>query len=114
MECNIYGTIYTIKELKQDEFYNNIDELCKDVEKNYFDNVEMGRHLGIKQEILLNKDLNKNQKLRTLAHEIVHAIGYTLAYNLTKLNEEDLCEFVSVHYGLIYIIVTEYELYDSI
>ena len=113
MECNIYGTIYKIKELKQEEFYNNINKLCKDVEKNYFDNVEMGRHLGVKQEILLNKDLLLSQKTRTLAHEIVHAIGYTLGYDLTKLSEEDLCDFVSVHYYLIYSIVTEYELYNE-
>jgi len=107
MKCNIYGIIYKIRELPHDEFYDNLGE--KDKPRKTVDDINLGRHLAIKQEILLNEDLYQNTKKASLIHEITHAIIFVLGYGtFEEYTEEGMCTFMAAQLGIINNIVKKY------
>ena len=52
---------------------------------------------GARARVVIHKDLPAKQKMRTLLHELTHAVLDTYGLRYVDLNEETLCEFMAVY-----------------
>ena len=99
MKTNVYGYPIEIVEVSQGDLNNLIENKNTD-------------YLGLSDftngMIYLLKTLNPECKKRTLAHELCHMIKRVLGYSYKKMDEEELCDFVSAHLDTISKIVNEY------
>ena len=61
-------------------------------------------------KILLNKNMCKDQKIRTLKHELTHCFIYSYGmYNVPSFNEEMVCDLVASINDFINEIVNEFK-----
>lgn len=92
---------WVIKEIDQSDFlsYN------EDNENEY----TFGETHFPTQEILICKELNEEQKKRTLLHELMHCyIGCYIATELENVDQEFICEVSANSHDIIHRIAEEY------
>ena len=95
------GSCYTIKEVSQDELQK---EIAAETDGYYY-----GQTRFRKQLILIDKDLPKERKKKTLYHELMHV--YIREYISTRdieLTEEELCDISANAHDMIHEIVRYY------
>lgn len=101
MKFEINGSYYTINEVSQDELQK---EIASDEDGYYY-----GQTRFRKQLILIDKDLPKERKKKTLYHELIHV--YIREYVSTRdidLTEELLCDISANSHDMIHEIVKHY------
>lgn len=49
-------------------------------------------------EIYIDDSLPKGLMQRTVTHELVHAIAFTYSVDLDKADEEQICDFIAIHF----------------
>ena len=59
-------------------------------------------------KIVLNKDLNKEEKIKTLKHELAHCWLHNYGHTFSEYGEEDVCEIVACSNDFINEIVRQY------
>ncbi len=52
-------------------------------------------------EIYIDGSLPKGLMRRTITHELVHAIAFTYSVDLDKVDEEEICDFIAIHFAEI-------------
>jgi len=106
MKFKMNGREWTIKEVSQEDFLeynrkNGIDE------NNRF---YYGRTMVIEQEIWMFKDLSKEQKRKTLYHELMHCylMSYLTFMSMDNVDEEFWCDISGNSHDIIHEIAENY------
>lgn len=104
MKFTINDREWVIKEVPQEEMW--VEAKQEQDAGEYF----FGKTIFPKQEIWLDKDMSKEQKKKTLIHELVHCyrgmyIGFT---DFNNCDEDFWCDIMSNSFDFINMIVTEY------
>lgn len=61
-------------------------------------------------KIIINKDMCKDQKIRTLKHELTHCYIWEYGlYNAGDINEELICDIVACSNDFINEVIKQYE-----
>lgn len=107
MQFQMNGITYTIKEVKQKDFWDyQVDE-----EDGYY----YGQSHFQTQEVWIDKDLPIEKKRKTLYHELTHVyIREYLTSRDISPNEEVLCDISANSHDIIHKIVSEYLIFSSI
>lgn len=100
------GRKWTIKEVPQEAFWEDDNELDKMNSKEYY----FGRTHFNTQEIWLWEGASKEQKRKTLIHELVHCYrgSYFTFASLDGQDEDLWCDIVSNSFDIINEIITNY------
>ena len=100
MKFEINGKQFIIKEVEQ----NKLMEYKQDTEGYFY-----GQTHFQTQEIWIDKELTKEQKRRTLYHELMHCyiVSYITTQDLTY-EEELLCDISANSHDIIHKIVEDY------
>lgn len=107
MKFKINDRTWEIKELTQEEMKQHIKDYKFDGEPGE------GRYYGQtyfdEQTIYIDKDLNEEQKLFTLMHELGHCyIGVFITHQDKQYNEEEVVNIVSNSHFIIHDIITKF------
>ena len=97
---------WLIKEVEQSAFWEDDGQLDKMTDKEYY----FGRTKFNIREIWISKELSKEQKRKTLYHELMHCyrgMYFTFA-TLDGQDEELWCDIVSNSHDIIHSIVEDY------
>jgi hypothetical protein len=100
MKFEMNGRTYIIKEVPQDD----LQQANGEIEGTYF-----GLTVPSKQEILIWEELLKEQKRKTLLHELFHC--YTMNYltfNELEFKEDDWADISANSHDMIHKIVEDY------
>lgn len=108
MKFKMNERTWEIKELTQEEIKQHIKDYKFDGEP-----VEFGRYYGQtyfdEQTIYIDKDLNKEQKLFTLMHELGHCyISTYITHQDKQYTEEDVVNILSNSHFIIHDIITKF------
>lgn len=108
MKFKINDRTWKIKELTQEEIKQHMKDYKFDGEPE-----EEGRYYGQtyfdEQTIYIDKDLNEEQKLFTLMHELGHCyIGVFITHQDKQYNEEEVVNIVSNSHFIIHDIITKF------
>lgn len=78
-------------------------------DSNYMDSGQLlGSCDNALQKIYIHRKLPLKNKIRTLAHEVTHAVIYAYGLDREEFTQEDMCEFVASHFQTINRIVFDY------
>jgi len=104
MKFKMNNLDWTIKEIKQDEFWKD-DKKEKDNNTFFF-----GRTKYDIQEIWIDENLTKEQKRKILYHELLHCYkgSYIAFCNLDNQEEELWCDLTANSHDIIHDIVEKY------
>ena len=103
MEFKINNHKWRIEEKSKQELINMYNE---QYEETYF---VFGLTLRAKHLIYINKEMCKDQKIKTLKHELTHCYIWEYGlYNVPNFNEEMACDLVSSSNDFINEVVREY------
>lgn len=94
---------YTISEKSREEMFGVMKEPNKENGKEY-----LGLHFPARNEIWLLSTLEKEQKKKTLLHELMHCYIWSYMTDLETLNEEDVCNISANSHDIIHKIVEDY------
>ena len=100
MKINVYGIAYTIKEGTTEE----LTIICK----GDINDINLGLHVPLTNEIYLNKEMNHDNKRRTLIHELSHAILFVLGYG-GEYNQENVVDIIAAHHDYIENILKKWD-----
>ena len=104
MEFSINNDKWTIEEKEKNELRKMYEEETE--EKSYF---VFGVTQKWKHIIYINKDMCKEQKIKTLKHELTHCYIWEYGlYNVMDINEEVICDIVASSNDFINDIVNKY------
>lgn len=104
MEFKINNHKWRIEEKSKQELINMYNEQYK--EEAYF---VFGLTLKSKHLIYISKEMCKDQKIKTLKHELTHCYIWEYGlYNVPNFNEEMVCDLVSSSNDFINEIVNKY------
>ena len=108
MKFEINGIEWTIREEdEKSKYLTIIDQQGKECQA-------IGFCAHENKYILLAKQLPKDQKVRTLRHELTHAFCYDcLVSNRYEFDQEALCEFVAIYSPRINQIADDYFVKNS-
>ena len=104
MEFKINNDNWKIEEMDK----NSLKEMYEKgtQEKTYF---VFGVTVKSKHIIYINKDMCKEQKIKTLKHELTHCYIWEYGlYNVLDINEEVICDIVACSNDFINKIINEY------
>lgn len=106
MEFKMNGETWTIKEVEQEEFWKDDNELDKMNSKEYY----FGRCKFATQEIWLWANMADDIKKKTLYHELMHCYrGCYITLNDFKNCDEDfVCDLTANSHDIIHKIVEDY------
>ena len=106
MRFEINGTIWNIIEVSQASFWEDDNELEKMNAREYF----LGRTKFDKNEIWLYENLNKEQKRKTLYHELLHCYrgSYLTFTSIDNWDEDFWCDVSANSHDIIHAIVEKY------
>lgn len=110
MKFKMNGRIWTIKEVEQEKFWIDDGEKEKIGTQEYHKEYYFGRcQYGI-QEIWIWKDISKEQKRKTLYHELMHCYrgSYFGFFDLDGQTEDFWCDVSANSHDIIHRIVEEY------
>ena len=108
MKFTINGSIWTIKEMKQEEFWKDDNKINEMNNNEYF----FGRTKYEKQEIWIDESISEEQKRKTLIHELVHCYKSSyVAFTTLNGDEELWCDLVANSHDIIQNIIDSYEDY---
>ncbi len=62
-----------------------------------------------KHQILINKDIHKEEKIRALKHELTHCYLWNTSKSFEEYDEEIVCNIMADGMDIIYEIVKEYK-----
>jgi len=110
MNFKMNDRIWTIKEVEQEEFWKDEGEEDKIGTQEYSTSYYFGRCIFKTQEIWLWKTISKEQKRKTLYHELMHCYrGMYLTLNEIDNQTEDFwCDMTANSHDIINNIVGEY------
>lgn len=110
MKFKINDREWTIKEVSQEEFWKDEGEEDKIGTPEYNTTYHFGRCIYKKQEIWLWKDISKEQKKKTLYHELMHCYrgSYIGFFDLDGQTEDFWCDISANSHDIIHKIVEEY------
>lgn len=104
MEFKINNHKWRIEEKSKQELINMYNEQYE--EAAYF---VFGLTLRPKHLIYINKEMCKDQKIKTLKHELTHCYIWEYGlYNVPNFNEEMVCDLVSSSNDFINEVVNQY------
>lgn len=104
MEFKINNHKWRIEEKSKQELINMYNEQYE--EAAYF---VFGLTLRSKHLIYINKEMCKDQKIKTLKHELTHCYIWEYGlYNVPNFNEEMVCDLVSSSNDFINEVVNQY------
>lgn len=103
MKFKINNIDYIIIEKTKEEMFGAVKEPNKEDGKDY-----LGLHFSAKNEIWLLNTLKKQQKRRTLLHELMHAYVWCYLNNIKQIDEEDLCDISANSHDIINRISKEF------
>lgn len=104
MEFKINNRTWRIEEKSKQELINMYNEQYE--EAAYF---VFGLTLRPKHLIYINKEMCKDQKIKTLKHELTHCYIWEYGlYNVPNFNEEMVCDLVSSSNDFINEVVNQY------
>lgn len=108
MKFNCNGANYEITEVSLDELK---EEYIKDHPNRKEEEIFLyGRTSYINHTIKINKDLNEEEKIRTLKHELCHCWMWNTANSSQEeYDEEHICEMVACSNDFINEVVKEYK-----
>ena len=108
MEFKINNDTWTIVEKTKDQLKKIYEENME--EKAYF---VFGVTKKAEHEIIINSDMCKEQKIRTLKHELTHCYMWEYGlYNAEPINEELVCDIVSASNDFINEVVNKWREYE--
>ena len=85
-----------------------LDELNKDREDKYY--YAFGLTKYPTHEIWINKEMSREQQIKTLKHELTHCYIFNYGlYNVPNFNEEMVCDLVSSINDFINEVVKKYK-----
>ena len=85
-----------------------LDELNKDREDKYY--YAFGLTKYPTHEIWINKEMSREQQIKTLKHELTHCYIFNYGlYNVPSFNEEMVCDLVSSINDFINEVVKKYK-----
>jgi len=100
---------WTIKEVSQEKFWEDDGDKDKIGTKDYFTSYHFGRCIYKNQEIWLWKDVSKEQKKKTLYHELLHCYrGNYITYSELSGDEDLWCDISANAHDIIHKIVEDY------
>ena len=101
---------WEIKEVEQEKFWIDEGEADKIGTPEYCNTYHFGRCLFKTQEIWLWKDVSKEQKRKTLIHELTHCYRgmYCTFMDLNNCDEDFWCDIASNSHDIIHDIVDRY------
>lgn len=102
MKFEMNDRIFTIEDVSQDELWGDAGKE-KNKDANYF-----GRFRPYESTIWLSKDLGKEQKRKTLMHELMHCYIFSYVCDFETINEEDICNLSANAHDIIDKIVNKY------
>ena len=70
---------------------------------------QIGQFEPIEQKIYIYSNMANGLKWRTLAHELAHAFLFVVGLQNSQMNEESICDFISIYHEKITEIVNEYK-----
>lgn len=104
MEFKINNDTWIIEEIDKDKLKEMYEEEMQ--EKTYF---VFGVTKKSDHIIYINKDMCKEQKIKTLKHELVHCYIWEYGlYNVIEINEEVICDIVACSNEFINEVVNQY------
>lgn len=103
MKFKMNNIKYEIKEVDSKVMF---DEIHQENPKDGSD--YLGMHIAIKQVIYLNKNLQQDQKKRTLYHELMHCYIWNFLHSCDNYGEEVLCDISANSHDIIHKIVEDY------
>lgn len=110
MKIQVNGCEWEIIEKTQEEIRSELLERAK---KGYEEEPAIGMYFGVTlhdvQQILLDKNLPKDRKKKTLTHELAHCyIGAFVTHQSKTYDEEMVCDIVANSYLLIHETIEKY------
>ena len=110
MKFKINDREWTIKEVNQEEFWKDEGEEDKIGTAEYKNTYHFGRCIYSRQEIWLWKDVSKEQKRKTLYHELMHCYrgSYFGFFDLDGQTEDFWCDISANSHDIIHRIVEDY------
>lgn len=104
MKFKINNDEWTIEEMDGDKLKEMYEKNTE--EKTYF---TFGVTIKSKHLIYINKDMCKQQKIKTLKHELTHCYIWEYGlYNVMDVNEEVICDLVACSNDFINEVVENY------
>ena len=104
MEFNINNDKWTIEEKEKNELRKMYEEETEEKAYFVFGVTQKSKHI-----IYINKDMCKEQKIKTLKHELTHCYIWEYGlYNVMDINEEVICDIVASSNDFINDIVNKY------
>ena len=105
MKFKINNNSWEIKEKDKDELKELYEEATEEKVYYVFGVTEKSQH-----NIYINKDMCKEQKIRTLKHELTHCYIWEYGlYNVIDINEEVICDIVASSNNFINEVVEKYK-----
>lgn len=108
MKFKINDREWIIKEVSQEEFWRDEGLEEKIGTPEYNTTYHFGRCLYKTQEIWIWKDISKEQKRKTLYHELMHCYIYCYLCDGIQFDEEGLCNISAKSHDMIHKIVEKF------
>lgn len=104
MEFIINNDKWTIEEKEKNELKELYEKEMEEKAYFVFGVTQKSQHI-----IYINKDMCKDQKIKTLKHELAHCYIWEYGlYNVTECNEELICDLVASSNDFINDIINKY------
>ena len=104
MEFKINNDKWTIEEKEKNELKELYEKEMEEKAYFVFGCTQKSQHI-----IYINKDMCKEQKVKTLKHELTHCYIWEYGlYNVMDINEEVICDIVASSNDFINDIVNKY------
>ena len=104
MEFKINNDKWTIEEKEKNELKELYEKEMEEKAYFVFGCTQISQHI-----IYINKDMCKEQKIKTLKHELTHCYIWEYGlYNVVDVNEEVICDIVASSNDFINDIVNKY------
>lgn len=105
LKFKINNDVWQIEEKKKDELKELYETGTQ--EKTYF---VFGVTVKSKHCIYINQDMCKEQKIKTLKHELTHCYIWEYGlYNVMDINEEVICDIVACSNDFINEVIEQYK-----